>query len=77
LTWLDILSAVSIGFYLALLASIAVLALAYMNRTAGDTLQRGFDALKGGFSNHPTETRADAGTTKVVNPTNDPSKPVL
>lgn len=75
--WLDILSAVSYGFYLALVASLGMLFFTYQNRTSGDTLQSGFDSLKGGFSN-PASNQADASpTTKIINPANDPSKPVV
>ena len=78
LSWLDILSALSIGFYLALAAAVAIVAFAYINRTAGETLQGGFDTLKNKFSNQSTPAQTDATpTTKVINPTNDPSKPVV
>jgi hypothetical protein len=78
ISWLDILSALGIGFYLALAASVAIVAFAYINRTAGETLQGGFDTLKNKFSNQTTPTQTDASpTTKVINPTNDPSKPVV
>jgi peptidoglycan/LPS O-acetylase OafA/YrhL len=78
LSWLDILSIVSFGFYLALAASIAIVAFAYINRTAGETLQSGFDSLKNKFSNTSATTHTDVNpTTKVINPTNDPTKPVV
>ena len=79
ISWLDILNALSIGFYLALAASVAIVAFAYINRTAGETLQGGFDTLKTKFtSQSPTSTPPDANpTTKVINPTSDPTKPVV
>lgn len=79
ISWLDILNALSIGFYLALAASVAIVTFAYINRTAGETLQGGFDSLKTKFTNQPTTpAQTDANpTTKVINPTNDPSKPVV
>ena len=78
LSWIDILSMLSYGFYLALAASIGVLAFAYINRTAGETLQSGFDSLKNRFSNQPPSTHTDTNpTTKIINPANDPSKPVV
>jgi hypothetical protein len=40
------LSFVSIGFYLALLASLAVLAATYMFRNPSDSIKSGFDSLK-------------------------------
>jgi ABC-type uncharacterized transport system permease subunit len=43
---LSVLSAFSIGFYLAILAAIGVLAAAYMFRSPGDSIKGGFDSLK-------------------------------
>ncbi|WP_121353810.1 hypothetical protein [Flavisolibacter nicotianae] len=79
LSWLDILSALSFGFYLAMAASFAIVAFAYTHRAAGETLQGGFDTLKNKFTNQPSSTPSDATpTTKVINPTSsDPSKPVV
>lgn len=78
LSWLDVLSVLSYGFYLALAAAVAVVAFAYTHRTAGETLQSGFDTLKTRFSNSSNPAQADANsTTKVIHPTNDPSKPVV
>lgn len=69
------LSYLGIGFYGALLASFGVVVLAYMHRSAGDSLQGGYDKLKSSFSN-PAETKQNdaAGNTKVINPANDTSK---
>jgi len=43
---LDMLSYLSFGFYLALLASLAVVGAAYMYRSPGDSIKGGFDSLK-------------------------------
>jgi peptidoglycan/LPS O-acetylase OafA/YrhL len=78
LSWLEILGAISIGFYLALAASFAIVVFAYAQRTAGETLQGGFDSLKNKFTGQQPPATSDTGpTTKVINPTNDPSKPVV
>lgn len=64
------------GLFLALLAAIAVVAIAYLHRSAGETLQSGFDSLKNRFAS-PGERPADSGAnTKIINPANDPTKPV-
>lgn len=67
------------GLYIALLAAVGVVAFAYMNRTAGETFQSGFDALKSGFGNQSSTTAHSdtSGSTKIVNPTNDPTKPIV
>jgi uncharacterized protein YacL len=69
------------GLYIALLAAAGVLFFAYTNRTAGDTLQSGFDSLKnsfGGQTSASANTSTTAGSnTKIINPTNDPTKPVV
>lgn len=64
------------GFYLTLIASVGVVAFAYLNRTAGDSLQSGIDQLKNRFGG-ATSPAEQESTTKVINPTNDPSKPVV
>jgi peptidoglycan/LPS O-acetylase OafA/YrhL len=76
LSALDTLGYMGIGFYLALAASVALVYFAYTLRSPGDTMQRGLDVLKGGLGNSTNTTRTDTHT-KVVNPTNDPSKPVI
>lgn len=43
---LDNISYISIGYYLATAAAIAVLASAYMFRSPGDSIKGGFDSLK-------------------------------
>lgn len=75
LSSLDVLGYLSIGFYLTLAAAVALLAFTYQYRSEGDTLQTGFDALKG----NPTTTtskNSDAAT-KVINPSTDPTKPMV
>lgn len=75
---IDALGYLSIGFYGALVAAVALPAFAYMYRTANDSLQSGFDTLKNNF-NAPSQAkdRDTNSTTKVINPSNDPSKPVV
>lgn len=66
------------GLYIALIAAAGILFFAYTHRTAGHTLQNGFDSLKQKFGGHTTTTPVDSNpTTKVINPANDPSKPVV
>ena len=78
---LDLLSLLSFGFYLALAASIALLAFTYMHRSAGDTIQSGFDNLKRNFDNRSGTTTHVGGTTTTTttnvshNTTSDPSRP--
>jgi hypothetical protein len=55
------------SLFLALLAAIA-----YTHRSAGETLQAGFDFLKNRFS---AQTYGD--NTKVINLANDSTKPVV
>ena len=72
-----------VGLYLALLAAIGIIALAYLHRSAGDTLQSGFEALKNKFSGQPAKTDAASHTTtttttKVINPVaNDSTNPTV
>ncbi|HEV7329772.1 MAG TPA: hypothetical protein VGN63_01930 [Flavisolibacter sp.] len=64
-----------IGFYGALLASFGVVAMAYMHRSAGDSLQRGYEKLRSSFNNPAEATNADTpGNTKVINPATDTNK---
>jgi uncharacterized membrane protein len=60
---LDILGAFSIGFYLAILAAIGVLASAYMFRSPGDSIKGGFDSLK-----NDIEKKADNNNTTNTPP---------
>ena len=69
------LAYLSIGFYGALLASFGVVAMAYMHRSAGDSLQGGYDKLRSSFNSPAGTNETDAaGNTKVINPANDASK---
>ena len=66
---------VGVGFYGAMLAAFGVVAMAYMHRSASDSIQGGYDTLRKNF-NTPTTTNQPETTThtKVINPTNDASK---
>ena len=67
-----------IGLYLSLIAAIGVVALAYINRGSGETLQGGFDTLKSRFGKHSETAPADRGSASpMIHSTNDPSKPVV
>lgn len=67
-----------IGLYLALAAALGVVAMAYLFRSTGETLQGGLDTLKSRFTKEPTSTQPNTGpTNKIINPTNDPKKPVV
>ena len=75
-------SIVGFGLYLSLAASAAVLAFAYMYRSAGDSFQSGFDTLKNSFNNTNTQqtgtTTTTTSTTNVTHtPTNDPTRPTV
>ena len=81
LTSLDLLSFLSFGYYLALAASVAILAITYMHRSAGDTIQSGFDNLKRNFDNKSATTAHTGGTTTTTTTnvshttTTDPTRP--
>ena len=65
-----------IGFYGALIASLAIIAFAFMFRSAGVSLQSGFDSLKGDLerkmhSPNTTTTNVTGTTTTVSKPTTD------
>lgn len=67
-----------IGFYGALVASAGVVGFAYMYRSAGDSIQEGYEKLRRSFGGSGTANQTDTTThTRVINPTNDPSKPVV
>ena len=74
---------VGYGLYLALAAAIGILAFAYLNRSATDTFQSGFETLKEGFNskmNNPqtgTTTTTTPTTTNVTHTTNDPTRPTV
>ena len=78
---LDLLSLLSFGFYIALAASVLLLAFTYMHRSAGDTIQSGFDNLKRNFDGRSGTTTHIGGTTtttttNVSHDTNsDPPRP--
>lgn len=70
-----------IGLYLALLASIGVVAFAFMFRSASDSLQSGFDSLKSGFTSNVnttssgTTTTTTTPTTTVSHTPDEPNRP--
>ena len=80
---LNLLSLLSFGFYVALIASAALLAITYMHRAEGDTIQSGFDNLKRNFEGRAGTTTHVGGTTPT--PTNvshtttntDPNRPTV
>lgn len=78
----------SIGFYGALLASLAIIAFAFMYRTAGTSLKSGFDSLKGDVERrmHSTTTHTTpttptnvTGTATPVStpPPDEPTRPTV
>ena len=80
LTNLDLLSLLSFGYYIALAAAIALLAITYMHRSAGDTIQSGFDNLKRNFDSRSGTTTHTGGTTTTTTnvshtTTTDPTRP--
>jgi peptidoglycan/LPS O-acetylase OafA/YrhL len=71
LTHMEIMQLYSFGFYLALIASVALLAVTYMNRSATDNLQAGFDNLKTSFGSRDTHHTGHTTTTSTtITPTN-------
>ncbi len=70
---LDVMSFLSIGFYIALAASICLLAFTYMNRSANHTIQSGFDNLKKNFDNKSTTVHSGPTTTTTTNVSHTPS----
>lgn len=81
---LEVLSAVGIGFYLSLGASLAIVALTFMNRAPEDNLQNGFDSLRNSIGgkintqNTGTTTTTTSPTTNVAHTTtNDPTRPTV
>lgn len=72
----------SIGFYGALIAAIALVAFAFLYRSATDNLQSGFDSLKSNFTAKMDEARtgnatATPTTTVSHTPTDDPTRPTV
>ncbi len=82
---LDALSLLSFGYYGALAASIGVAAFAFMNRSATDSLQGGFDSLKGEMNRRMNSTNTNQASTTNVSqttpishtPPDDPSRPTV
>jgi hypothetical protein len=67
---LDALSYLSFGFYLALLASLAVVAAAYMFRSPADTIKGGFDSFKKDVEDKMKNTGGTGNTTPPTPPSN-------
>jgi len=82
---LEVLSAVGVGFYLALAASLAIVAFTFMNRAPEDNLQNGFESLRNSISgkmNTPTTgttttTNTSPTTTVSHTTTSDPTRPTV
>jgi len=81
---MDVLSVVGFGFYGALVASIGVVAFAFMHRSASDSLQGGFDSLKGEINRKmnstnsgSTTTTTGSATTVTHTPTDEPTRPIV
>lgn len=74
-----------IGFYGALLASLAIIAFAFMYRTAGTSLKSGFDSLRGDVERRmhttttPTTPPNVTGTATPVStpPPDEPTRPIV
>ena len=84
LTNLDAMRFLGIGFYGSLIASVALVAMTFMHRSASDSLQGGFDSLKSSLNskmNSPqtghTSTTTPTTTNVSHTPTNDPSRPTV
>ena len=68
------------GLFIALAASVAIVAFTFMHRSASDSLQGGFDSLKSSFNskmkNPQTGNTTTTTTTNVSHTTtNDPTRP--
>ncbi len=81
---LDALSLLGIGFYGALIASLAIVGLTFVNRSATDTLQSGFDSLKGEMNrrmntthNNSTANTTTTTTTISHSPTDETNRPTV
>lgn len=82
---MQIIGHLGIGFWGALAASIGVVAFAFMNRSASDSLQGGFDSLKGEVNRRMASTGNTANTTSNTSatshvshtPTDDPTRPTI
>ena len=77
----EALGGLSVGFYGALLAAIALLAFTFLYRSSTDNLQSGFDHLKRSIeSKTATQQAGDATNTTTTSnishtPVNDPTRP--
>lgn len=74
----------SVGFYGALIAALAVVVFGFMYRTAGSSLKSGFDSLKGNLERRmqstatPTTPSNTTGTTTTVSaPPDEPTRPTV
>lgn len=76
----------SFGLFIALAASIGIVAFAFMNRSASDTLQGGFDSLKSSFNSGATTAHTGTTTTTTTTtptttvshtPTDEPNRPTV
>lgn len=66
------------GVYIAMAASIGILAFAWMHKSASDSLQGGFDTLKNSFNNNANTTHTGTTTTTNTNvTTNDTTRPTV
>ena len=70
LTNLEVLQLFSVGFYLALIATVALLAVTYLFRSSTDNLQAGFDDLKTKFGTHNDTQKTGHTTTTTTTTTN-------
>ena len=61
-----VLGSLGIGFYGALLASVGVVAFAFIHRSATDNLQSGFDSLRSSVSDKVTSVQTKDGTNTTV-----------
>ena len=83
LSGLDAISYISFGYYGAMAAALGIVFYAYSLRSTNDTLQNGFDSLKGSFNNMNNSTAGTTSTTTTTTttpvshtPSNDPTRPI-
>lgn len=69
---IDGFSFLGIGFYIDLLASIGVLAAAFLFRTPGDTIKGGFDSFKKDMNDKMKNTGSNSSNTNNPGNTNPP-----
>lgn len=78
-----VLFSAGFGLFIALAAAIGIAAFTFMNRSAEDNLQNGFDSLKDTFNSKintasgGTTTTTTSTTNASHTPTNDPSRPTV